>query len=531
MRYIFLIISLGLSFSQLPFDYKLKRTSDLGRFESLSNPGLASNVIMDIRSFDNELLFIGTGAGLSFADLSSPVNIQYGHFTILGLPRGGNPALTIGHNNIIAVSGIMDTAATTGTELKGTGIAYSKNGGEGWNYLPQPVDPIPDASANGYQNIVWGTQNISALAVTTDIDNVSYDIAVGADYIYTANWAGGIRRYRHRYNIGTQKNWQLVPLPRDIDLELICEQIDVENYKVNPKDPSDGGNHNHKGFGVYFVEDTLWVGTAGGINKGIISGDCINWVRHYKSGLDNISGNWVIGFTHQKMDGFIRLWAITWATQAPDINALSYTDNGGESWNITNPLGNEPGKVYDVTTHGEDSVWASTEIGLYLSVDGKHWEKYDRPIDIETGEEILSESVYSAYYSQSDQTLWVGTNDGLALIHDETSKVTRFWASPSPFSVYPNPFLINDYNQVGNDGHVRFVYSNPDELPSRIDIFDFAMDQIIHLNNPDPISLDGENEIIWNGRNEYGNKVANGVYFCRLFLNSQYYWTKLAVIN
>ena len=40
-----------------------------------------------------------------------------------------------------------------------------------------------------------------------------------------------------------------------------------------------------------------------------------------------------------------------------------------------------------------------------------------------------------------------------------------------------------------------------------------------------------ENEIIWNGRNDYGDKVANGVYFCRLFLNGEYYWTKLAVIN
>ena len=42
---------------------------------------------------------------------------------------------------------------------------------------------------------------------------------------------------------------------------------------------------------------------------------------------------------------------------------------------------------------------------------------------------------------------------------------------------------------------------------------------------------DGENEIIWDGKNEYGKKVANGVYFCRLSLGGKYYWTKLAVIN
>jgi hypothetical protein len=40
-----------------------------------------------------------------------------------------------------------------------------------------------------------------------------------------------------------------------------------------------------------------------------------------------------------------------------------------------------------------------------------------------------------------------------------------------------------------------------------------------------------ESEVIWNGRNEYGDQVANGVYFCRLSLNGEYYWTKLAVVN
>ena len=56
------------------------------------------------------------------------------------------------------------------------------------------------------------------------------------------------------------------------------------------------------------------------------------------------------------------------------------------------------------------------------------------------------------------------------------------------------------------------------------------MDRVIQLNNPQSIN-NYESEIIWNGRNELGDKVANGVYFCRLSLKNQYYWTKLAVIN
>ena len=97
------------------------------------------------------------------------------------------------------------------------------------------------------------------------------------------------------------------------------------------------------------------------------------------------------------------------------------------------------------------------------------------------------------------------------------------------FSAYPNPFFINDYNQVSSDGHVRFVYSNPENIAGSIDIFDFAMDRVIQLSGAHLIN--DESELIWSGRNEFGYKVVNGVYFCRLSLNSQYYWTKLAVVN
>ena len=83
---------------------------------------------------------------------------------------------------------------------------------------------------------------------------------------------------------------------------------------------------------------------------------------------------------------------------------------------------------------------------------------------------------------------------------------------------------------MGGDGHVRFTYSNPENYSGTINIFDFSMDKVIQLNNPHLVN-NNESEVIWNGRNEYGDQVANGVYFCRLSLNGKYYWTKLAVVN
>jgi len=57
----------------------------------------------------------------------------------------------------------------------------------------------------------------------------------------------------------------------------MCGVIDLDTYELNPNDPDNGGNHNHKGFSVYVINDTVWAGTANGINKGIIDSDCINW--------------------------------------------------------------------------------------------------------------------------------------------------------------------------------------------------------------------------------------------------------------
>ena len=541
MKILYCIIIFGSAFSQFPLDYHLKHSSDLGRFGSVSETGIASNLVIDIKHYDDNLLFFGTGDGLSFADITSSSSIQYGYFTSSELPRGGNPALTIGHG-IIAVSGVVDSTVATGSEPKGTGIAYSKNGGESWSYLPQPVDSIPNDDSDGYQSTQWGGQNdIKTLAVTTDIDNVSYDIAVGSKYIYTANWAGGLRRYNHLPSIKTEtKIWEIIPLPQDGDLFLECDSIDIINYEINPKDPDDGGNHNHKGFSVYIIEDTIWVGTANGINKGIINGDCIDWMRHYKSTWNNISGDWVIGFTHQEFSNFTRLWAITWAAEGTNEKyALSYTDDGGESWHITSPSGGYLKKERIFNLYGNSKrIWAASGLGLYVSEDGNHWEKYLRPIDEISGEELLTESVMSVYFSENFNLLWTGTEDGISISDNDGISWTihRFWEeiiyknAKKMLSVYPNPFLINDYNQVDGDGHVRFIYSNPGNDKSTIDIFDFAMDRVVQLGTYHMVN-NTDSEVIWNGRNEYGDEVSNGVYFCRLSINGEYYWTKLAVVN
>ena len=56
------------------------------------------------------------------------------------------------------------------------------------------------------------------------------------------------------------------------------------------------------------------------------------------------------------------------------------------------------------------------------------------------------------------------------------------------------------------------------------------MDRVAQVQG-NALVIESESEILWNGRNELGDKAANGVYFCRLTLGQTKYWTKLIIIN
>ena len=112
----------------------IKSSDHLNRYEHNSIKGqLANNAVIDIKNSSDSLYFFGTGNGLSYADILPDRTIDFGYFSISNMPKGGNPALAVSRN-IITVSGVIDTAVTTGSEPKGTGIAYSTDKGENWKF-------------------------------------------------------------------------------------------------------------------------------------------------------------------------------------------------------------------------------------------------------------------------------------------------------------------------------------------------------------------------------------------------------------
>jgi len=454
---------------------------------------------------------------------------------------------------MIAVSGVTQeyVALTQSYEPKGTGIGYSIDNGENWNYMPQPICE----NCTLYESVLWGNQELSSLSVTTDINNVSYDIGKKDNWLYATSWAGGLRRFNY---YSENPTWEIVPLPMDNQDNLICDSIDESNYELNPRDPEDGGNHNHKGFSVLGTDDYLWVGTANGINRGTIRDDgCIDW--YHQTISNGLSGNWVVGIENQKTNDFDRIWAITWSAGDGESNSISYTDDYGVSWKEIQYFSNQNIKIYNLDFDGEE-IYAASDEGLFYSEDYIHWEKVERTwIDSNTGDIILNNTVYSVLTFESlslsgfvsnsilssvvFKSLFIGTGDGLVkrnlLSNDNT--IYRFWNNSASslsedigFSVYPNPFFINDDGILNGDGHVRFIYAAPSSSGHfEINIYDFTMQHVVTLS--DKIIIGDESVVIWDGRNELGQKVINGTYFCRLASQdasiNDVYWTKLLVIN
>lgn len=545
------ILLINIFLASIPHDYIFDLPESFNQ-----NNGLNSNTIIDIDVLDNSI-FLSSSNGLGYSN-SSNEGFTFSYFDDSNLPEGGNPSMVI-KDDVIVISGSSTVLDLGAYYPAGTGVSYSVDGGTSWKFMSQPIDSMPtlwSCSNFDYNNIFfntkeecelncvgcdnqsgscgrlydfinWGDQSsIAHLSITTPINNVSYDLDVSGDYIYSANWAGGLRRFNYTL---LNPVWEVVPLPLDSQDELICGNIDLDSYQLNPVGDCESDYDNHKPFSVKSINDTIWVGTAGGINKGVIDGDCIDWT-HLKSYEYGFYDDWVIGFEFQELqNGSNRIWAITWDKDTQgSLGPPSYSDDGGNSWSFSSQLVDLGVKSYNISFNG-DYIYLSTNQGLFLSQDGVFWEKFIDFIDYENGEQILSDIVYDAKVINGN--LWVGTQDGVAISNntvDPIWDIYRFWDSAATFSVYPNPFLMDSYNIIDNEGNVRFV-STIQNQNATIDIFDFRMDKVVTLDSP--ILTNSQIEFIWNGKSEYGSEVDNGVYFCRLNILGNNYWVKLAVLG
>ena len=522
--------------------------------DTFLSKGLLSNIIAEVRLMGDSLTWFGTGQGLAlhnghyvYSHQITTDSLADGQTTKL-VPYGGIPAIAVmGDTMAVAYSG-DNGSIQVGYGLTLTYDAQMVNDSSGitWTYLQQPIDQESDTLPP------FGEGFYRALPVTVPEANVTYDAYLFGNYLWTASWAGGLRRFKFSDQV-----WERVPLPMDNQYELTtCKDTSyvrvggkyiLKDYYLNPRDPLDGGNHNHKAFSVLSYGDTIWVGTANGINRGILgSGNCIDW-EHYSYPMDNLSGNFVVGLEAQRLNGKRIIWAATVNADDPtEQRGLSYTIDDGLSWN-TALLGE---RIYNIASF-DSLVFAASANGLWKTEDGINWALYNPahqaiPVPntaIYDIDEVLADEVYSVAFDDrpyyGDRSIWIGTGDGAAHSYDLDGlnwKIFRAEYDINEDYAYPNPFSPYTHNVRNDNGYVRFHTNEwPGTFVIDIDIYNFAMEKVYAGSFDKRISSSGA--LKWDGRDQQGAYVHNGVYFVKLTYPENQsskpspHWVKLIVVK
>lgn len=538
---IFLVFGVQTVFGQ----YNLKQDFRLNKINSTylsEEPGLRSNIINCIALQGDKTTWVGTGQGISVMhDSLSIFTLDTMHLV------NEEPRFLFDSIASIAVQDQVLAFAASSRENgipMGTGIYITEDGLSErieWNIYAQPVDSLDDSLAE------IGAGYFKARPVTKALTNVSYDMDISGNYLWIVSWAGGLRRL----DLTKMDEWERIPLPLDSLEELntcsieqfseIDGKLILNDYYMDSSDPEQGGNHNHKGFSVLAYGDTVWVGTANGINRGILGENgCINW-HHFSHPADSLSGNWVLSIAKQEYNNERIIWAVTVNAILPsEQRSVSFTRDDGEKWEIVEALIGE--RCHDISVQGS-TVFIASESGLWKSDDGKNWELMSPAVEATpvSSDEILNNTVYSVaadnreYFGKS--LIWIGTPDGLARSYNSTGdnwQIYRAEYDKEEIYAYPNPFSPYSHNQLNGDGWVRFNTGNFSVRQVDLNIYNFALETVYSerfdwQNNPGAVK--------WNGRDNSGKLVSNGVYFVNLRFSEsenstkENHWLKLVVVK
>jgi hypothetical protein len=520
MKFSLFIISVFVSVIFISFSLNAqilhKNSFRLDESASVTSDRPLSNSVTDI-VVSGDTLWVGTGKGLSLSTDRGTTWKNFYEDSTFGTEDISAIAI---HNKEVWVATAHTVVVSDQSLPDGTGLRYSSDGGNTWTTIPQPVDDY------NVDTLHYGKNLIPALGITTTIQNITYDIAVTDSAVWIASWAGIVRKTTDK-----GKTWERVILPPD-NLNSISPD-DSLSFDLSPSAGILGlsQNYNHVAFSLLAENnDTIWVGTADGINRTTDGG--ISWVKfNHQNENQPMSGDFVVALSLQKVGSTRMIWAATNNANDPtEVMGASFTSDDGQTWG-TALVG---GFVHAIGVK-DSVVYVLSDNGIFRSQDfGTTWLQAGTIYDQTTKQQVTS----SAFYAVAPQgdTVWFGGDDGLASTIDNSS--TQFgiqWQMIRAYQAigtqkttyaYPNPFSPAD--EV-----VRLHYSTGGKQTAvTIRIFDFGMHLVRTVINKAFRSGTTEYDEIWNGKDDNNRQVSNGPYFYQVIIgNDNPIWGKILVLQ
>ncbi|RMF57238.1 MAG: hypothetical protein D6746_11435, partial [Bacteroidetes bacterium] len=419
--------------------------------------------------------------------------------------------------------GYNDTSSGDAIQAAG-GFLVSTDGGRTFTYR------FPQLDIPGDTTVTYGVSTLRALDVVVPQQSPPFDLDYDPvrDVVWVAGWASGLRRSEDG-----GRTWQRVVLPPD-NLEAIHPDS-LYDFVLEPQ-RGGRGNLNHMGFAVLVDETgTVWAGTPLGVNRSTDGG--LSWQRFGADGTKNsLPGGWVVSIEEQPMEGRNPVWMATWnAGEGGQQQAfgVAVTRDGGATFE-QKLIGVQ---AIDFAFEGETVYVAGRTQGLFISEDGGiTWRSVIDFRDRNDPGRFLRPGVDVLSVATTPGALWVGTEDGLLKSTDGGQSWTIFRVEvpldpETPTAsiprvdtfAYPNPF------SPAADRFVRIRYEAPAPGPVRVRVFDFGM-ALVREWQAEAVGT-GVQELIWDGTDRDGLRVANGVYFYTLEAGGQTARGKILVVE
>jgi photosystem II stability/assembly factor-like uncharacterized protein len=513
---ILVILIQNICLGQIQF-LKTFKINQQSQFELLSPP---TNSISHLVIRDSEI-FIGTGKGLAKSTDGGRHWISFRNNPAFA--SDGIFAIAINQETVWTSTG-YEKDVNDGSVQTGSGYTYSSTGDTGWIHIPQTLDSRSDSIISYCPTDgVCINDSVQILPILVEEQNVTFDIALTKGTVWIASWASGLRK-----STDNGKHWERILLPLD-NMNSISPTDTLWTYapshtrrifkKFDPR-----LNNNLLAFSVFASgTDTIWCGTAGGVNRSTDGGK--SWKKfNHQNQVSSILGNWVIAIKEQRFGDIKRIWTTNWKAQDPEEDfGVSYTDDAGITWkNLLHGV-----RAYDFAF--KDSIaYIGTEEGIYRTADGgMSFIHISNLIDNENNNVIIASRVYAV--GVIGDTVYLGTNEGFASTIDNANymfgsqwKIYRTSESVGTSTTtyaYPNPFAPKS-NLNDPYAYVRIHYGKDNDSNTErrvsIDIFDFGMNRVRTLLKNALRSTSLEYDELWDGRDDNGNVVANGVYFYML---------------